>query len=145
MGVSSGPAPTFAKVEIAGAPGQADPPAPTPMEPAGRAATIPLPRLEGLMEIVLADGVTLRVQAGAQNLVDEIQAVDVRIAELDRRMEDAARASEACRRLVEVPSIGPLSLGRINAEAAFQWRQGAPPRHQQPRRRLPASPARRRQ
>ena len=81
-------------------------------------------------------------------LVDEIQAVDVRIAELDRRMKDAARANEACRRLVEVPGIGPLiatavvaavpddrrfSSGRhfaawfCYAEAAFQWRQGAPP------------------
>jgi transposase len=57
------PAPTFAQVEITGAPGQADPPAPTPMEPAGSAATLPLPRLEGLIEIVLVDGVTLRVDA----------------------------------------------------------------------------------
>jgi transposase len=58
------PAPTFAQVEIADVPGQADPPAPTPMEPPGSAATIPLPRrLEGLIEIVLADGVTLRVDA----------------------------------------------------------------------------------
>jgi hypothetical protein len=36
-----------------------------------------------------------------QMLVDEIQAVDVRISELDRRMKDAARANEACRRLRE--------------------------------------------
>ncbi|MBV8401065.1 MAG: transposase [Acetobacteraceae bacterium] len=57
------PAPTFARVEIAGAPRQADPPAPTPMESTGSAATIPMPRLEGLIEIVLADGVTLRVDA----------------------------------------------------------------------------------
>ena len=41
-------------------------------------------------------------------LVEEIQAVDERIAKLDRRMKDAARANEACRRLVDVPGIGPL-------------------------------------
>lgn len=41
-------------------------------------------------------------------LIEEIQAVDSRIAELDRRMKDVARASEACRRLIEVPGIGPL-------------------------------------
>jgi transposase len=48
-------------------------------------------------------------------LVDEIQAVDVRIAELDRRMKDAARTNEACRRLVEVPGIGPLIATAIVA------------------------------
>ncbi|MBV8399351.1 MAG: hypothetical protein JOZ17_11520, partial [Acetobacteraceae bacterium] len=57
------PAPTFAKIEIAGAPGQPDPPDHTPMEPAGSAATTPRPRIEGLIEIVLPDGVTLRVDA----------------------------------------------------------------------------------
>ncbi len=57
------PAPTFAKIEIASAPGQPDPPDHTPMEPAGSVATTPRPRLEGLIEIVLADGVTLRVDA----------------------------------------------------------------------------------
>ena len=57
------PAPTFAKVEIAGASGQPDPADHTPKEPAGSAATTPLPRLEGLIEIVLPDGVTLRVDA----------------------------------------------------------------------------------
>lgn len=41
-------------------------------------------------------------------LVDAIRAADLRIAELDRQMKDAARNSEACRRLVEVPGVGPL-------------------------------------
>jgi transposase len=57
------PAPTFAQVEIASAPGQPAPPEDTPMEPAGSVATTPRPRLDGLIEIVLADGVTLRVDA----------------------------------------------------------------------------------
>jgi len=57
------PAPTFAKVEIAGAAGQPDPSAHTPMEPAGLVATAPLPRIDGLIEVVLPDGVTLRVDA----------------------------------------------------------------------------------
>jgi transposase len=43
------PAPTFAKVEIAGAPGQPDPSDHTPMEPAGPAATTPRPWIEGLV------------------------------------------------------------------------------------------------
>jgi transposase len=57
------PAPTFAQVEIAGAPGQPDASDRTPVEPTGPTATTPLPRLEGLIEIVLPDGVTLRVDA----------------------------------------------------------------------------------
>ncbi|MBV9783256.1 MAG: transposase [Acidisphaera sp.] len=56
-------APTFAKVEIANAPGQAAPPDHTPMDSSGSVATAPLPRVEGLIEIVLLDGVTLRVDA----------------------------------------------------------------------------------
>jgi transposase len=57
------PAPTFAKVEIGGAPAQADLPDHTPIEPCGLVATAPLPRIEGLIEIVLPDGVTLRVDS----------------------------------------------------------------------------------
>lgn len=57
------PAPTFARVEIAAAAGQPDTSDRTPVEPTGSAATTPLPRLEGLIEIVLPDGVTLRVDA----------------------------------------------------------------------------------
>jgi len=57
------PAPIFAQVEIAGAPGRPDIPDRTPAEPTGSAATAPQPRLEGLIEIVLRDGVTLRVDA----------------------------------------------------------------------------------
>lgn len=56
-------APTFAQVEIAGMPGQSDTSDRTPAEPTGSAATTPLRRLEGLIEIVLPDGVTLRVDA----------------------------------------------------------------------------------
>jgi transposase len=56
-------APTFARVEITAASGHPDLPAPVPMEPAGSAATIPLARSEGVIEIVLTDGVTLRVDA----------------------------------------------------------------------------------
>jgi hypothetical protein len=54
------PAPTFAQVEIAGAPRQPEPPG---HMPAGSAVTTPLPRPEGLIEIVLPDGVTLRLDA----------------------------------------------------------------------------------
>jgi transposase len=67
--------------------------------------------LKQLFDLVLdeEDGsVTTELKPVLRMLVDEIQAVDVRIAELDRRMKDAARTNEACRRLVEVPGIGPL-------------------------------------
>ena len=57
------PAPTFAKVEISGAPGQPDPPDHKATEPGGWVATAPVPRIEGLIEIVLPAGVTLRVDA----------------------------------------------------------------------------------
>jgi transposase len=58
------PAPTFAKVEIAGAPTKAAPPPDhTPMGPSGPVAMAALPRIEGLIEIVLSDGVTLRVDS----------------------------------------------------------------------------------
>ena len=55
-------APNFAQVEIAGASSQPDMSDRTP-ESAGSAATTSLPRSEGLIEIVLPDGVTLRVDA----------------------------------------------------------------------------------
>jgi transposase len=41
-------------------------------------------------------------------LVAEIRAADAHIAELDRKLKDDARADEACRRLIEVPGIGPV-------------------------------------
>jgi transposase len=41
-------------------------------------------------------------------LIDEIRAADAHVAELDRKMKDDARADEACRRLIEVPGIGPV-------------------------------------
>jgi transposase len=43
-----------------------------------------------------------------RTLVTEIRAADAHIAELDRKLKDNARADEACRRLVEVPGIGPV-------------------------------------
>ena len=48
-------------------------------------------------------------------LVDEITAMDARISDLDRRVKDAARESEACRRLVEIPGIGPLIATAVTA------------------------------
>jgi transposase len=56
-------APTFAQVEIAGASSRLEAPDRMPMELAGSTAPTSLPRLEGLIEIVLSDGVTLRVDA----------------------------------------------------------------------------------
>jgi transposase len=41
-------------------------------------------------------------------LVAEIRTADAHIAELDRKLKDDARADEACRRLIEVPGIGPV-------------------------------------
>jgi transposase len=67
--------------------------------------------LKQLFDVVIDEedrSVAAELKPVLQMLVDEIQAVDVRISELDRRMKDAARANEACRRLVEVPGIGPL-------------------------------------
>ena len=57
------PAPRFAQVEITGASSQPEPADRTPKEPTGSAATTALPRPDGLIEIVLPDGVTLRVDA----------------------------------------------------------------------------------
>jgi transposase len=67
LGAQIGPparsAPTFAQVEIAGASSRLEAPDRMPMELAGSTAPRSLPRLEGLIEIVLSDGVTLRVDA----------------------------------------------------------------------------------
>jgi transposase len=41
-------------------------------------------------------------------LVAEIRAADAHIADLDRKLKDRARDDEACRRLIEVPGIGPV-------------------------------------
>jgi transposase len=57
------PAPTFAQIEIAGASSRLEAPDRMPVELAGSAEPPSLPRLEGLIEIVLPDGVTLRVDA----------------------------------------------------------------------------------
>jgi len=56
-------APTFAQVEIAGASSRLEAPDRMPMELVGSTAPASLPRLDGLIEIVLSDGVTLRVDA----------------------------------------------------------------------------------
>lgn len=41
-------------------------------------------------------------------LVDEIRAADAHIADLDRKLKDQSKGNEACRRLIEVPGIGPV-------------------------------------
>jgi len=56
-------APTFAQVEIAGASSRLEAPDRMPMELVGSTAPASLPRLDGLIEIVLSNGVTLRVDA----------------------------------------------------------------------------------
>jgi hypothetical protein len=56
-------APSFAQVEIADASSRLEAPDGMAMELAGSTAPTSLPRLEGLIEIVLSDGVTLRVDA----------------------------------------------------------------------------------
>jgi transposase len=56
-------APNFAQVEIADASVQRDMPARTPPEPAALATTTTSTRPDGLIEIVLPDGVMLRVDA----------------------------------------------------------------------------------
>ena len=56
-------APTFAQVEIAGASSRLEASDRMPMELVGSTAPASLPRLDGLIEIVLSDGVTLRVDA----------------------------------------------------------------------------------
>ncbi|MDB5737913.1 MAG: hypothetical protein JWO65_1581 [Sphingomonas bacterium] len=55
-------------------------------------------------------------------LVDEIISMDARISELDRRVKDAARESEACRRLVEIPGIGPLIATAVTAAVCDEER-----------------------
>ena len=55
-------------------------------------------------------------------LVDEIVSMDARISDLDRRVKDAARHSEACRRLVEIPGIGPLIATAVTAAVSDETR-----------------------
>ena len=77
----------------------------------GLVAQVQRTGLKQLFDIVLDDE-DERIDAGLKPvlmmLVDDIRAADIRIAELDRRVKDAARESEACRRLVEVPGVGPV-------------------------------------
>ncbi len=55
-------------------------------------------------------------------LVAEIRAADARIAELDRRLKDKAKADEACRRLIEVPGIGPVIATAVVATVPDEGR-----------------------
>ena len=61
---------------------------------------------------VVDDNDDTRIPAATRRLlrilVDEVQAADARIGELDKAMKDAARSSESCQRLTEVPGIGPV-------------------------------------
>lgn len=67
--------------------------------------------LNQLFSIVEADGderFPAAIRQLLRMLVTEIHAADAHIAELDRKMKDDARTNEACRRLIEVPGIGPV-------------------------------------
>lgn len=67
--------------------------------------------LNSLMQIVESSeehGLPQSLLSILKLLVDEIRSADARIAELDCRMKADARESEACRRLVDIPGIGPV-------------------------------------
>ena len=55
-------------------------------------------------------------------LVAEIRAADAHIAELDRKLKDDARTDEACRRLIEVPGIGPVIATAVVATVSDDQR-----------------------
>ena len=55
-------------------------------------------------------------------LVAEIRAADAHIAELDRKLKDDARTDEACRRLIEVPGIGPVIATAVVATVVDEHR-----------------------
>ncbi len=55
-------------------------------------------------------------------LVAEIRTADAHIAELDRKLKDDARADEACRRLIEVPGIGPVIATIVVATVSDEQR-----------------------
>ncbi|MCJ2079836.1 IS110 family transposase [Methylobacterium sp. J-090] len=67
-------------------------------------------------------GIPVDLKPLLRMLIEEIQAVDTRIAELDRRMKQAARASEACRRLTKVPGVGPLIATAVVAAVTDKQR-----------------------
>ena len=68
--------------------------------------------LNQLVAIVEDDGaggeLPFAMRAILQMLIEEVRAADERIAQLDRKLKDAAKEDEACRRLIEVPGIGPV-------------------------------------
>ena len=68
--------------------------------------------LDQLVAIVEDDGaggeLPFAMRAILQMLIEEVRAADERIAQLDRKLKDAAKEDEACRRLIEVPGIGPV-------------------------------------
>jgi transposase len=68
--------------------------------------------LNQLFSIVQADDDDEQLPASVKlllrTLVAEIRAADAHIAELDRKLKDDARTDESCRRLIEVPGIGPV-------------------------------------
>jgi transposase len=94
-------------------------------------------------------------------LADQLRALDDRVKELDRRLVQLARTDMLCRRLAEVPGIGPVVATALAAtvadarlfrsgrhfaawlgpSAAFHRRQGTPAGDQQTWRRLPAAAA----
>jgi transposase len=54
------------------------------------------------------DRLPIAVKQLLRVLVAEIQAADAHIAELDRTLIEHAKTNEDCRRLIEVPGIGPV-------------------------------------
>ena len=63
LGLVTRSAPSFAQVEMTPAPRQVDPPASKLLEPVSPPVLVPAMRLEGLIEIVLPGGVSVRVDA----------------------------------------------------------------------------------
>lgn len=91
----------------------------------GIVAQIQRTGLRQLFQLVLDDQdgkIDPMLQPVLKMLVDEIISVDGHISEIDRRMKDAARKSEACQRLIEVPGIGPLIATAVTASVCDEAR-----------------------
>ncbi|WP_298270691.1 IS110 family transposase [uncultured Bradyrhizobium sp.] len=81
--------------------------------------------LKQLFDVVMDDQddrIDVALKPILKMLVEEICVADARIAELDRQMKDTARNSEACRRLVEVPGIGPVIATSVVAAVCDEKR-----------------------
>jgi len=81
--------------------------------------------LKQLFDVVIDDQddrIDVALKPILKMLVEEICVADARIAELDRQMKDAARNSEACQRLVEVPGIGPVIATAVVAAVCNEKR-----------------------